>query len=300
MICIKPFYDTVTATFTYVVSKPNKDTIIIDPVLDYEPTSGSISFASIQRVVDYIESENLSAKLILDTHAHADHLTGAYFLAQKLGIKSAIGKDFIGVQRHFAPIFGFESHHDELSMAYDYLIEDNEFLNAGALNIKALKVPGHTKSCMAYLIEDSLFCGDALFQPERGAGRADFPGASAKSLYDSIINRIYSLPPNTRIFVGHDYPKAGEDACCETSVLESKTKNILINEKTSQEQFIKEREKRDQSLLAPRLLFPSMQVNILGGRLPPRDHNGRFFIKVPISLPEVPKFLWKQPEKKKV
>lgn len=286
MLSIKHFYEPQTATFSYVISTSAKNAVIIDPVLDYDPSDARISCASIDRICHYIAEQDLRAQLILDTHAHADHMTGAFFLAQRLGVKTTIGKGFAEVQRHFVPIFGFDGLESQLNTAYDHLLEDNEEFVAGDLCIKALKVPGHTRSCMAYLIEDSLFCGDALFQPELGAGRADFPGGSASTLYKSIVTRIYSLPPETRIFVGHDYPKAPAEPRCETSVLASMSHNVLINGQTSAEQFIKEREKRDQSLPIPRLLLASMQVNILGGRLPPPDAEGRLFLKMPLSVPK--------------
>lgn len=267
MISVTPLFEPQTSTFTYVVYDQNGDALIIDPVLDYDPTSSSITTASIERVLTFISENHLRPQLVLDTHIHADHMTGARTLADRIQVKTAIGKEFRQVQKHFAPLLGLEHETKMLEDAYDLLLSDAQELKAGSLSITSIMVPGHTPSCMAYLIGDALFSGDALFQPELGCGRTDFPGGSAAVLFRSIKERIYVLDPKTRLFVGHDYPKAPESPRAQSSVEASREKNILINDSTMKEAFIKEREARDQKLAMPRLFHASMQVNIVGGRI---------------------------------
>lgn len=283
MITIQPLFEPQTSTFTYIVfDAASKDAVVIDPVLDFDPVTLSISFTSIDRVMDFLARNRLKTQLILDTHAHADHMTGAHILATRLQTKSAISQNFAAVQRHFASLYGLEDQ--ALATAYDYYFGDHEELQAGSLTIKVLLTPGHTPSCAAFLIEDALFCGDALFQPELGAGRADFPGGSAQCLYRSITQRIYRLPPTTRIFVGHDYPTGPNEPRYATTVKASQENNVLIGLKTNEQSFIAERERRDKTLALPKLLFFAMQINIRGGRLPPKDEQGRRFLQLPLTI----------------
>jgi len=275
MITTTAFFDGSTSTFSYIIFDPkSRDAVIIDPVLDYEPISSTVSFVSINRLRDYIHKNELNIRMILDTHVHADHMTGAYYLKNYFNAPNAIGENFVVSQAYFAKIFELE----KINYAYDILLKNNQEINAGNINIKILLTPGHTPSCASYLIDNSLFVGDALFQPERGCGRADFPGGSAQELYKSIKNIIYNLPDNTKIYVGHDYPQAQEDPKFSCSVGESKQKNIMLDNLISEEEFIQKRAQKDQNLQPPRLLLPAMQVNIMGGRLPER------FLRLPLTL----------------
>lgn len=271
---IKPFFHQDTKTFTYVVYKDN-DAVIIDPVLDFNQSSTTIGFNALDEIVAFIEKEHLEPKVVLDTHMHADHMSGAYYLKKRLKVKSAIGRNFLTSQEYFAKYFEMAVPKN----AYDILLEEGTS-SFGQIKVKTMFTPGHTPSCAAYLIEDALFSGDALFNPELGCGRCDFVGGSALDLYNSITKKIFAENPDTRIFVGHDYPKAGEPKP-ETSVKATKEQNILINAKTSKEDFIEVRTKRDQSLSPPMLMPYAIQVNICGGKLPEK------FLKVPISWPQL-------------
>lgn len=278
MIGIKTFFDNSTSTFTYVVYDPqSKDAIVIDPVVDFTPESGQFSLSGINEICNFINSQKLMVRLVTDTHVHADHITGTYFLKKRLGVESAIGQGFIQVQEHFAKRYQLDM--SQYERPYDHLLSHNQQLSLGTLRLKTLHTPGHTPSCCAYLIDDALFSGDALFKPEMGCGRTDFPGGCAQTLYRSITEQIYTLPDHTRIFVGHDYPKDGQEPQPQTSVFSSKTDNVLINQTTTEQDFVKERTDRDQSLAPPRLQLFCMQINILGGQLPDKN-----FLKIPITV----------------
>lgn len=267
MITVKPFFDKDTSTFSYVVyDEDTKDAVIIDPVLDFEPLSATVSFWSLGRLCDFVTDMGLKVQLVADTHAHADHMSGAHFLKKRLSVPSAIGEGFFKTRDYFANFYDIDPQSYE--PAYDLLLSHHQTLSVGSLTIKTLLTPGHTPTCAAYLIDDALFSGDAIFQEALGCGRTDFPGGSAQTLYRSITEQIFSLPDSVRIFVGHDYPKENGEPRADTSVLAAKKNNVIINETVTESQFVRKRQTRDLTLPLPRLLLLAMQVNILGGQLP--------------------------------
>jgi len=282
---IQHFFDPDTFTLTYVVIDPKtKDAVIIDPVLDFDPASGQVTDKSIAVVIEYIKRESLNIKAILETHAHADHLSSSQLL-KKLFPEAilGIGEKIKVVQEFFKSHF----HIDYLKTngsQFDHLFKDNEELVFGSLKMKAIPTPGHTPACMSYLFEDALFTGDALFMPDYGTGRCDFPDGSAKELYHSITKNLFSLPDQTRVFVGHDYSPNGREMRFETTIGESKEKNIQLKSITTESEFVEFRQGRDKTLKAPRLLFPSIQVNADAGHLPPRESNELSYLKLPLKV----------------
>ncbi len=280
---ISPFFDQSTATFSYIVHDPKTlDALIIDPVLDYEVLTATISYESATLLKNFVHEQKLKVRLVLDTHVHADHMTASYFLKQYFQAPSAIGCGFNKSKEYFSHFYDINCA--DYAPAYDYFLEDHQSLKAGSIPIKALAVPGHTPSCTAYLIEENIFGGDAIFLPTLGCGRADFPGGSAKDLYQSIQQKFYSLPEYFTIWVGHDYPSEGQAPKSSTTVKESKEQNRLIKATTTLEEFIESRDKKDRTLSPPRLLLPSLQVNILGGQLPQADREGRRFLRTPLKV----------------
>lgn len=284
---IKTLYDEKTFTLTYVVyDKKTKDAVIIDPVLDYDPASGKTSFDSIDKLTAFTSEQALNVHYILETHAHADHITGAlelkesYFPKAKIGIGARITE----VQETFKGVFNLAPSFPTDGSQFDALFEDGEIITAGSIRIKAINTPGHTPACLSYLIEDALFTGDAIFMPDYGTGRCDFPKGDAEALYDSVAGKIYSLPDETRIFVGHDYQPGGRELKFQSTVGEQKELNIQLNKNTSREDFVAFRRQRDSGLNAPRLLFPSVQVNVAAGEFPEPESNGSVYLKTPISL----------------
>lgn len=281
---IQHFYDAFTYTLTYVVyDEKNKIAVVIDPVLNYEPHSSTISTDSIKEVNEFLKKNNLDLKYILETHAHADHISGSQEL-KTLYPKAqvGIGKRITEVQSTFKKIYNMKEI-NESGMQFDILLDDKSELILGDLKIKTYFTPGHTPACASYLIEDALFTGDALFMPDFGTGRCDFPKGSAKDLYRSVHDTIYSLPDTTRIFVGHDYQPGGRELKFETTVGESKKNNIQLKEHTGLEEFIHFREERDKTLNAPKLLLQSIQININAGELPEEEDNGMSYLKFPIN-----------------
>lgn len=281
MKTIADFFHRDTNTFTYVVHDPQtKDAIIIDPVLDFDPHSFSISHKSINAIVDYLQQAKLKPGLIIDTHVHADHMTGAFELKKKLRIKSAIGKGFFISQEHFATYYEIDPSAYE--PPYDLYLLDGQEVSCGSITLKALCTAGHTPTCMSFVIEDAVFVGDTLLQPSLGCGRCDFPAGSAAKLYDSVTEKLYALPDATRVFVGHDYPNDKGQVLSETTIAISKQSNTMIPASISKDDFILNRQKRDKTLAAPRLLAHAMQVNILGGQLPKKSKIGRPFLFMPL------------------
>ena len=279
---IQPFFDVTTATFSFIVHDPKtRDAIIIDPVLDFDLFSATITRASIELLKNFIEDNKLTVRLILDTHVHADHMTASYELKKIFNVKSAIGAGFKVSQDYFSNFYGIDIK--SYAPAYDVLLEHEQTITAGSIIIKALAVPGHTPSCTAYVIDQHVFSGDTLFQPTLGCGRADFPGGSARDLYHSI-KTLYTLPDHYTLWVGHDYPTEGQAPQASTTIQASKTTNRLIKDGTTFEQFVLERETKDRTLGTPRLLLPSLQVNILGGQLPHADACGRQFLRIPLKV----------------
>ncbi len=279
---VKEFFDPDTYTLTYVVSDPNTlDAVIIDSVLDYDPASGAISFHSAEDVIKYVEVHNFKVKALLETHAHADHLSAAQYLKKKYPDATlGIGKNITKVQNVFKKIFGLE-HLLLDGSQFDLLIEEDTPYNFGSIELRAIFTPGHTPACSSYLIGDLLFTGDTIFMPDYGTGRCDFPAGSSADLWDSI-QKIYALPNETKIYVGHDYQPGGREVKWLSSVGEQKEKNIQLRASTSKADFVSFRDERDAGLKAPRLLFPSVQINIDGGHLPPSDEEGRRFLKIPL------------------
>lgn len=281
---IKSFFDERTSTLTYVVYDPNtRDAIVLDPVMDYDPASGGISRQSVTQVVDFLNQHHLKLHYVLETHAHADHLSGSQVLKEACpNVKVAIGRKITEVQATFRNVFALGSEFPVDGRQFDRLLDDGEILEAGSIKVRTLFTPGHTPACASYLIGDALFTGDAIFMPDSGVGRCDFPGGSAKALYDSVQRRIYELPEETRIFVGHDYQPSGRELRYQTTVGEQKRSNVLLRADTSEETFVATREKRDATLPAPKLLFQSVQVNIDAGHLPaPVD--GIRYLKMPLD-----------------
>lgn len=283
-IQIKHFFDPDTSTLTYVVHDlRTRDGVVIDPVLDFDPPAGKVEDRSARPVVEYIRIEGIRLLGILETHAHADHLSSSQLFKQQFPeAKIAIGEKIKLVQEVFKNHFHLDYVRTDASQ-FDVLFKDHQTINFGSLAIKALPTPGHTPACMSYLIEDALFSGDALFMPDYGTGRCDFPKGSAKELYQSIMKNLYTLPDSTRVFVGHDYLPNGREMRCETTIGESKKNNIHIKANTSETDYVTFREGRDKTLKAPRLLLPSLQVNIDAGHLPPREENGKSYLKLPLN-----------------
>jgi glyoxylase-like metal-dependent hydrolase (beta-lactamase superfamily II) len=281
---IKSFFDDRTSTITYVVyDATTRDAVVIDPVMDFDPASGAITRDSVTKVVAFLNTQQLKLHYVLETHAHADHLSGSQLLKEACpNVKVAIGRRITEVQQAFRPVFALGDDFAVDGRQFDRLLDDDEVLVAGSLRFRTIFTPGHTPACASYLIEDALFTGDALFMPDSGAGRCDFPGGSARSLYDSVQHRIYQLPEETRIFVGHDYQPGGRELRFQSTVGEQKQSNVALRGDTAEDAFISFREGRDASLPAPKLLFPSVQVNIDAGRLPAAV-NGVRWLKLPLD-----------------
>ncbi len=280
---VKHFFDKETYTLTYIVfDSDTKDAIIIDPVLNYDQASSKTSTESIDEVKSFIESHKLVPHYILETHAHADHLTGAIDLKKSYqNLKVAVGKEITKVQSTFKEVFNMKNFNTN-GVQFDVLLEENQVLEAGSIKIKTIHTPGHTPACSSYLIDNYLFTGDALFMPDYGTGRCDFPMGSAEDLYDSIHEKLYKLSDETRFFTGHDYQPNGRELRYESTIGESKKENIQLKESTTKEEFVKFRTERDATLSAPKLLLPSIQVNIDAGHLPKAEENGVSYIKIPV------------------
>jgi len=284
MTCsVEAFFDKTTFTITYIVyDQESKDAIIIDPVLDYDIASSTITSTSINKVLDFIKGNDLNTHYILETHAHADHITGAQDLKVKLpGAKVGIGKNITLVQSTFKDIYNLKELDVEGSQ-FDILLDENEELVAGTIIVKTIFTPGHTPACSSYLIENNVFTGDALFIEDFGTGRCDFPKGDAQDLYVSVHEKLYDLPDDTSVYVGHDYQPNNRELRYKTTIGVSKSSNIQLKQSTSLEEFVKFRTDRDKKLNAPRLLFPSIQVNIDGGKLPHAEDNGKRYLKIPL------------------
>ena len=282
---IKHFFDAPTFTFTYVVhDSETKLGVVIDPVLNYEPAAGKCTTESVKHLVNYVESENISIEYLLETHIHADHLSGTSALKNAIGGKVGIGSQVVQIQETFADVFNVESSFTADGSQFDVLFEDDESFTVGKLQFKVWHTPGHTPACVSYLVEDSIFVGDTLFMPDYGTARTDFPAGSAQNLYHSI-QRILSLPDQTRIFLCHDYGTESRPEVCEQTTVEAeKLHNIHIGQLTSEEQFIKMREARDAKLGTPALLYPSVQFNMRSANFPPAEKNGVEYFKIPLTL----------------
>ena len=282
---IEARYDRDTFTLTYLVfDAETRDAVIIDPVLDYDPKASKTSTTSVDELLESIKARDLDVAWILETHAHADHLSASQLLAKELGAKIAIGEHIQEVQRTFKEVFDLEDDFATDGSQFDRLLVDGETLEVGPLKIEVLHTPGHTPACVSYKIDDAVFTGDALFMHDYGTGRCDFPRGSARALYHSIADKLYALPDDTRVFVGHDYQPGGRDVAYETTIGRSKRDNPHLRAETSEEEFVKLREGRDATLAAPRLLLPSVQINIDAGRLPKPHANGQRYLSIPLNL----------------
>lgn len=282
---IETFFDPATSTLTYLVwSRATHDAVVVDPVLDFDPASGVISQASFERLAERVRRLELKVHWSLETHAHADHLSAAQLVKKAFGAKVAIGERICEVQETFAPVFGLPGSFPTDGSQFDRLLEDGEMVKAGALAVKVIATPGHTPACVSYVIGDAVFTGDALFMEDSGTGRCDFPRGSAEALYASVHDRLYALPAETRVFVGHDYQPGGRALAFTTTIGEERERNSQLREDTRAEDYIAMRNARDKTLAAPRLLLPSVQVNIDAGRLPPADDRGRRFLRIPVRV----------------
>lgn len=279
---IEPFYDEVTGTLSYVLADTQAgQAAVIDPVLDLEPKSGTLTSASSDRIIDYLRKQQWELQWILETHAHADHLSGAQHIRHHLGGKIAIGRRIQEVQKLFRDVFHFEPGFHPDGRQFDHLFEEGEIFHVGSLPVQALWVPGHTPADMAYQVEDCVFVGDTLFLPDVGTARADFPGGNASTLFQSI-QRLLSLPPSTRLFVCHDYPPAGRGPAWSCTVAEQRANNIHVREGITEAEFVQMRTSRDATLAMPTLILPSVQVNVRAGMLPP-SLDGRTYVQLPIN-----------------
>lgn len=283
---IDTFYDARTFTLTYVVwDDETRDAVIIDPVLDYEPAASRIWTESAEEVLDFVRKNELDVKLILETHAHADHLSGAAWLKKHLpGVPTAIGRRITEVQAMFKNIFDLPEDFSTDGSQFEMLLEDGQTVDVGSLSFKVIFTPGHTPACASYLFGDALFTGDALFMPDMGTGRCDFPGGSATDMYHAIHERLYALPDNTQVYVGHDYQPGGRDLEYVAPLSAHKQNNVMLRADTSEREFVEKREARDATLAAPKLLFQSVQVNVDAGRLPKPEANEIRYLKLPINV----------------
>ncbi len=281
---IAGFFDEATFTVSYVVHDPaSNEAAIIDSVLDYEAASGRTSHGSADRIIEYVNSNNLKVKWLIETHAHADHISAAPYLQEKLGGKLAIGAEIVRVQDVFGKIFNAGTDFQRDGSQFDHLFRDGDTFSIGKIEGIALHVPGHTPADMAFIIGDAAFVGDTIFMPDFGTARADFPGGDARELFRSI-RRLLSLPENTRLFLCHDYKAPGRDEYAwETTVGQQRRENIHVKDGVSEEDFVEMRTSRDKTLDMPNLIMPSVQVNIRGGRLPEPEDNGVSYIKIPVN-----------------
>jgi glyoxylase-like metal-dependent hydrolase (beta-lactamase superfamily II) len=280
---IQSFFDPATFTVSHVVSDPvTSRAAIIDSVLDYDPKSGRTSHASADRLIDYLTQQGLQLDWLLETHAHADHLSASAYLKGKLGAAIAIGRPICAVQAVFKNIFN-TSDQDTSGADFDQLFDDGDGFMIGELEVRVMQTPGHTPACLTFVIGADAFIGDTLFMPDYGSARCDFPGGDAATLYRSI-RRILALPASTRLHLCHDYPPAGREPAWVTSVAEQREKNIHVHDGIDEAAFVRMREARDQTLAMPLLILPAVQVNIRAGKLPAPEDNGVSYLRIPINL----------------
>jgi glyoxylase-like metal-dependent hydrolase (beta-lactamase superfamily II) len=282
---IQHFFDPQSSTLTYVVfDSATGDAVVIDPVWDFDAASGKFSTAAFNAVLNFLQDGKLKPHFVLETHAHADHISSSQLFKKYFPeIQVVISERISEVQKAFAPLYNF-SENEKSERSFDIFVKDQSSLKAGSLNIQVIATPGHTPACVSYLIGDALFTGDALFMPDSGSGRCDFPGGSAETLYHSVTEKIFKLPDNTRLFVGHDYQPQGRELKYFATVAEQKTENIHLKTGTTLASFVEFRQKRDATLAAPKLLLPAMQVNIKAGHLPKAENNQKTYLKIPLSF----------------
>jgi len=288
---VQSFYHAPTNTWTHVATDPDsKATAIIDPVLDFDPASGRVWSEHARQLLAHVKEHALRVEWILETHAHADHLTGAAWLKDEFsgaggastGVRTGIGAGIVNVQRHFVDVFALGGDCATDGSQFDRLFADGERIALGTIEIQIIATPGHTSDGITYKIGDAIFVGDTLFAPNGGTGRCDFPGADAATQYRSI-KRLYGLPDETRVFLCHDYPAAGVQPIAQTTIGAEKAGNTQLRAETSESEYVAFRHKRDATLAVPRLLYPSLQVNICAGRLPKSHTAGRAFFRLPVQ-----------------
>lgn len=281
---IQHFFDPATSTYSYVVSDPGtRRCAIIDPVLGYDAAAGRTSHAGARRIADYVRGQGLEVEWLLETHLHADHLSAAALLKRELGGRLAIGRAIAEVQRTFAGLLNIGVDFPCDGSQFDHLFDDGESFFIGGLQAEALHTPGHTPACMTYRVGDAAFVGDTLFMPDYGTARCDFPGGDARALYRSI-QRLFTLPDDTRLFMCHDYLTAErEEHQHETTVARQRQGNVHVREGVDEDAFVAMRRQRDATLNAPALIWPSIQVNMRGGELPPAEANGVRYLKIPLD-----------------
>lgn len=281
---VKNFFDHNTCTFTYVVYDEQKKVgVIIDPVLDFDVSSGQVGYQAADKLLAFISKEQLSIEWILETHAHADHLSAAQYLKSKTFAKIAIGTGIKNVQETFKVVFNFPENFATDGSQFDHCFKDNEVFMMGNFEVKVLSTPGHTNDSVTYLIGDAAFIGDTLFHPSVGTARCDFPGGDSHMLYQSI-QKILSLPERTRLFLCHDYPEREREPIFQVSIAEQRTNNIHINDNFSEKDFITFRQNKDKQLAVPKLLYPAVQVNIAAGNFPGAENDQQVYLKLPVNL----------------
>lgn len=283
-IKVKAFLDHDSETFSYVVyDSDSKHAVVIDPVLDFDYPSGKTYTQGAQRIIDFVKGKSLSVAWILETHAHADHLSAAPFLKEKLNVPIAIGQHITEVQKIFKEVYHLDKEFLPNGEHFDKLLKDGEIFQVGAMTFRVIHTPGHTPADIAYVInENKVFVGDTLFNPDVGTARCDFPGGSASTLYQSI-QKLFALAKDTEVYICHDYPPEGRQHQCKTTIKEQQQSNIHVGGQASGEQFVKWREERDATLSMPRLIIPAIQVNIRAGQFPPAEDNGTVYLKVPLN-----------------
>lgn len=281
---IQAFFDEPTNTVSYLVSDPaTRRAAVIDPVLDYDHKAGAVDVRSVEAILAAARKLGLTIDLALETHAHADHLSGAPLIAARTGAKIGIGEHIVEVQRIFRPIFNIDDVRPD-GGDFDLLFKDGETFNIGSLRVETMHTPGHTPACVSYRIGDAVFVGDTLFMPDYGTARADFPGGDARTLFRSI-QRLLALPPETRLFMCHDYKAPGRDHFAwETTVAEQRARSVHVKEGTREDDYVAMRQARDAKLSAPTLLLPSIQTNIRAGRFPAAEANGVRYLKIPVTF----------------
>ncbi|QSX74877.1 MBL fold metallo-hydrolase [Lysobacter arenosi] len=282
---VQPFFHADSNTWSYVVHEPaGQAAAVVDAVLDFDAKAGRTSTTSAQQLVDYVRDRGLQVQWILETHAHADHLSGGHWLkSQWPQARLAIGEGIRKVQETFRPIFNLGEHFPVDGSQFDHLLEDGEQFDIGTLQARVTAVPGHTCDSSAYLIGDALFTGDSLFMPDAGTARCDFPGGDARTLFRSIRHLFHTLPDDTRVFVCHDYGPGGREVACETTIGAQKRDNIHVRDGTEEDAFVALREARDATLAMPALILPAVQANIRAGALPPPEDNGVRYLKIPLD-----------------
>ena len=282
---IEAFFDPATYTYSYVVIDPSTQRCaIIDSVLDYDPASGRTSYASANRLIEYVRTHQLQVDWLLETHVHADHLSAAPYLKRELGGRLAIGEQITVVQQTFGKLFNAGSEFATDGSQFDQLFKDGDTFKVGNIEARALHTPGHTPACMTYLIGDAGFVGDTLFMPDYGTARCDFPGGDAHTLFQSI-HKLFALPDETRLFMCHDYGAPGREGYrYETTVAEERAHNVHVHEGISETDFVAMRKSRDTTLGMPTLILPSVQVNMRAGQLPPAEANGTRYLKIPLDV----------------